>query len=87
MRYGSGAESIESEAGANVEGFSTLEGYGLLARRIRNPVLAEILTRIIKDEWRHFSFYRFRKIHNYRYQIDESLLHVYSAVRSRVRGG
>jgi hypothetical protein len=36
---------------------STLEGYGVLARRTRNPILAEILNRLAKDERRHFSFY------------------------------
>lgn len=36
---------------------STLEGYGVLARRTRNPILAEILRRLAKDERRHFSFY------------------------------
>jgi rubrerythrin len=40
-----------------VQELSTLEGYGLLARRTQNPVLAELLRRIIKDERRHFSFY------------------------------
>ena len=40
-----------------VQKLSTLEGYGLLARRTQNPVLAELLRRIIKDERRHFSFY------------------------------
>jgi hypothetical protein len=36
---------------------STLEGYGVLASRTQNPVLAEILRRLAKDERRHFSFY------------------------------
>jgi hypothetical protein len=36
---------------------STLEGYGVLARRTRNPILAEIVRRLAKDERRHFSFY------------------------------
>jgi hypothetical protein len=40
-----------------VQELSTLEGYGVLARRTQNPVLAELLRRIIKDERRHFSFY------------------------------
>ncbi len=40
-----------------VSELSTLEGYGLLARRTRNPVLAELLRRLAKDERRHFSFY------------------------------
>jgi rubrerythrin len=36
---------------------STLEGYGVLAARTQNPVLAELLRRLAKDERRHFSFY------------------------------
>jgi len=36
---------------------STLEGYGVLARRAQNPILAEIVKRLAKDERRHFSFY------------------------------
>ena len=36
---------------------STLEGYGVLARRTRNPILAEVVRRLAKDERRHFSFY------------------------------
>jgi rubrerythrin len=40
-----------------IQELSTLEGYGLLAARTRNTVLAEMLRRIIKDERRHFAFY------------------------------
>jgi rubrerythrin len=36
---------------------STLEGYGVLAARTQNPILAEVLRRLAKDERRHFSFY------------------------------
>ena len=36
---------------------TTLEGYGVLAGRTQNPVLAEILRRLAKDERRHFAFY------------------------------
>jgi len=36
---------------------TTLEGYHVLAGRTRNPLLAEILRRLAKDERRHFSFY------------------------------
>lgn len=36
---------------------TTLEGYGVLASRTKNPLLAEILRRLAKDERRHFSFY------------------------------
>lgn len=35
----------------------TLESYGILADRTRNPILAELLRRIAKDERRHFAFY------------------------------
>jgi hypothetical protein len=33
---------------------STLEGYRVLARRTQNPILAEIVRRLAKDERRHF---------------------------------
>ena len=36
---------------------TTLEGYGVLASRTRNPLLAELLRRLAKDERRHFAFY------------------------------
>ena len=36
---------------------STLTGYAALIRRSRHPVLADLLSRIIKDERRHFAFY------------------------------
>ena len=36
---------------------STLTGYGALIRKSRHPVLADLLSRIIKDERRHFAFY------------------------------
>jgi len=36
---------------------STLEGYGVLAARTQNPILADLLRRLAKDERRHFSFY------------------------------
>ena len=41
---------------------STLEGYGVMARRTQNPVLAEIVRRLAKDERRHFAFY-YNKAH------------------------
>lgn len=40
-----------------VQELTTLEGYGVLVRRTENPLLRSILSRIIKDERRHFSFY------------------------------
>jgi hypothetical protein len=36
---------------------STLEGYGIMARRTQNPILAEVVRRLAKDERRHFAFY------------------------------
>jgi rubrerythrin len=36
---------------------TTLNGYRRLAARTRNPVLAEVVRRIMRDESRHFSFY------------------------------
>ncbi len=36
---------------------TTLEAYGVLANRTANPILAEVLRRLAKDERRHFAFY------------------------------
>jgi hypothetical protein len=36
---------------------STLTGYAALTRKSEHPVLADLLSRIIKDERRHFAFY------------------------------
>ena len=36
---------------------STLTGYGALIRKSQHPVLRDLLSRIIKDERRHFAFY------------------------------
>jgi hypothetical protein len=36
---------------------ATLTGYGALIRHSKHPVLADLLSRIIKDERRHFAFY------------------------------
>jgi hypothetical protein len=36
---------------------SAAAGYALLAERARHPILSTILGRIVKDEWRHHSFY------------------------------
>ncbi len=36
---------------------STLSGYGALMRKSQHPVLKDLLSRIIKDERRHFAFY------------------------------
>jgi rubrerythrin len=41
-----------------VNELSTLESYHRLIAQTRNPVLVDLLTRIIKDERRHFAFYR-----------------------------
>ena len=40
-----------------VQELSTVEAYALLAQRTRNPILRDLLLRLIKDERRHFSFY------------------------------
>ncbi|MBI4261274.1 MAG: ferritin-like domain-containing protein [Actinobacteria bacterium] len=37
---------------------STLSAYHLLIARTEHPVLVDVLTRIVKDERRHFAFYR-----------------------------
>src|SRR5207244_11604236 len=36
---------------------STLTGYGALIRKSGHPVLKDLLSRIIKDERRHYAFY------------------------------
>src|SRR6185312_1508839 len=36
---------------------TTLTGYGALIRKSKHPVLGDLLSRIIKDERRHFAFY------------------------------
>jgi len=36
---------------------STLTGYAALIRKSQHPVLSDLLSRIIKDERRHFAFY------------------------------
>jgi len=36
---------------------TTQAAYGLLADKCGHPILADLLHRIMKDEWRHFSFY------------------------------
>lgn len=41
-----------------VNELSTLTGYHRLIAKTEHPVLAELLERIIKDERRHFAFYR-----------------------------
>jgi rubrerythrin len=40
-----------------IQELSTLEGYSVLANRTANPLLKTMLSRIIKDERRHFAFY------------------------------
>lgn len=37
---------------------STLTAYERLVARTANPILADLLTRIVRDERRHYSFYR-----------------------------
>src|SRR5256886_9147878 len=36
---------------------TTLTGYGALIRKSKHPVLADLRSRIVKDERRHFAFY------------------------------
>lgn len=43
-----------------IQEHSTLFGYTNLARKTRNPVLAEILRRIAREESRHFGFYYYK---------------------------
>lgn len=43
-----------------IQEHSTLFGYTNLARQTRNPVLAELLRRIARDESRHFGFYYYK---------------------------
>jgi len=40
-----------------IQELSALEAYSVVARRTQNPILRELLHRIVKDERRHFSFY------------------------------
>lgn len=40
-----------------IQELSTLEAYGVIAKRTQHPILRELLHRIAKDERRHFSFY------------------------------
>lgn len=41
-----------------VNELSTLTAYERMIERTRHPVLSDLLTRIVKDERRHFAFYR-----------------------------
>ena len=41
-----------------VNELSTMTGYEQLIARTSNPVLAEMLRRVVRDERRHYSFYR-----------------------------
>ncbi len=43
-----------------VQEHSTLFGYTNMARQTKNPVLAELLRRIARDESRHFGFYYYK---------------------------
>ena len=43
-----------------IQEHTTLFGYTNLARRTQNPVLADILTRIARQESRHFGFYYYK---------------------------
>lgn len=43
-----------------IQEHSTLFGYTQIARKTKNPVLAELLRRIARDESRHFGFYYYK---------------------------
>lgn len=43
-----------------IQEHTTLNGYTVFARKTGNPVLAEILRRIARDESRHFGFYYYK---------------------------
>lgn len=43
-----------------IQEHSTLNGYTCFAKKTRNPVLAELLRRIARDESRHFGFYYYK---------------------------
>ena len=43
-----------------VQEHTTLFGYSNLARRTANPILAELLRRVARDESRHFAFYYYK---------------------------
>jgi hypothetical protein len=43
-----------------IQEHSTLFGYTNMARQTKNPVLAELLRRIARDESRHFGFYYYK---------------------------
>jgi rubrerythrin len=43
-----------------IQEHSTLCGYTVMAKNTRNPVLAELLRRIARDESRHFGFYLYK---------------------------
>jgi len=70
---------------------STLTGYQALIRRARHPLVTAVLSRIIKDERRHFSFYfnqARRRLQPRAAQIMTSLIvrHFWTPVGSPVRG-
>ena len=70
---------------------STLTGYHALIDRTRHPMLTTVLTRIIKDERRHFSFYfnqarRMLQDPGARRIVSFVLRHFWTPVGSPVRG-
>ena len=40
-----------------IQELSASEAYSIMARRTKNPILSELLQRMVKDERRHFAFY------------------------------
>lgn len=47
-------------AWAAIQEHTTLNGYTNMARKTANPVLADVLTRIARQESRHFGFYYYK---------------------------
>lgn len=53
-----GGSSATHMAWGAINELSTLTAYERLVAHTANPVLAEVLSRIVRDERRHYSFYR-----------------------------
>jgi len=70
---------------------STLTGYHAVIERTRHPMLTTVLSRIIKDERRHFSFYfnqarRMLQDRGARRRVSFIVKHFWTPVGSPVRG-
>jgi hypothetical protein len=74
-----------------VNELSTLTGYHRLIAKTKHPVLIELLERIIKDERRHFAFYRAQarmrlaRSHQARVVTRWALEHLWAPVGTGVR--